>query len=213
MTQSSLIEKIADKNVNIDEFVEVVMGDENIREEIINQLLTNKNIMVYYHCYYIISKASEEKPGLFYKYWDGFASLLEHKNSYHRDIGLTIIANLTKADENNLFSNVFQKYIQRFNDAKFMTAQCFVKNIKKVLKSKKEYKEQIINLLLDVDNICTYPEKQKELLKSDIIEVLDEIFEITVNSDIIVEFVRNQSCSVSPKTRKRVKTFLRKHNL
>lgn len=130
--------------MDIDEFVEVVIGDENARAEVIKQLLNNKNIMVYYHCYYIISKASDEKPELFYKYWNDFASLLDHKNSYHRDIGLTIIANLTKVDEKSLFSNIFQSYIQHFNDEKFMTAQCFVKNMKKVLKNKKNMKNKLL---------------------------------------------------------------------
>ena len=213
MIKNNLIERIADKNVNIDEFVEAVLGDENTREEIIKQLLTNTNIMVYYHCYYIISKASEEKPKLFYEHWDDFASLLDHKNSYHRDIGLTIIANLTKADEKNLFSNVYNKYIERFNDEKFMTAQCFVRNIKKVVKHKNEYVEKVVSLLLDVDNRCNYPQKQKELIKSDIIEVLDEAYEKTRDKNKIIEFISSQSGSISPKTRKKANEFLKKHVL
>jgi hypothetical protein len=169
--------------------------------------------MVYYHCYYIISQASEKKPELFYEYWNDFVSLLNHKNSYHRDIGLTIIGNLTKVDKNNLFSNIFQEYIEHFNDDKFMTAQCFVQNMKKILRNKNEYADQIIRVLLDVDQICTYPEKQRELLKSDIIEVLEQAYESEIYEDTIVEFIRSQSSSVSPKTKKKVKQFLRKYDL
>jgi len=213
IVDNNLIERIADKNVNIDEFVEAVLGDGNIREEIIKQLLTNNNIMVYYHCYYIISKASEQKPKLFYEHWNDFASLLSHKNSYHRDIGLTIIANLTKVDEKNLFSIEYNKYIERFNDDKFMTAQCFVQNLKKIVKHKNEYVEKVVILLLDVDNKCNYPEKQKELIKSDIIEVLDEAYEKTMDKSKIIEFISSQSGSVSPKTRKKAKEFLKKHDL
>ncbi len=73
--------------------------------------------MVYYHCYYVISKASEEKPELFYDYWNEFVLLLDHQNSYHRDIGLTIIANLTKIDTDDKFSVIYEKYIEHFNDA------------------------------------------------------------------------------------------------
>lgn len=139
--------------------------------------------------------------------------LLDHKNSYHRDIRLTIIGNLTKVDENNLFSCIFQKYIEHLNDDKFMTAQCFVRSMKKVFKNKNEYAQQIIEVLLDVDNRCTYPEKQKELLKSDIIEVLDEAYESIIDKNIIVEFIRIQSGSVSPKTKKKAKEFLKKYGL
>lgn len=213
MVESNLIERIADKNVNIQEFVEVVLDDEKIRVEVVKELLTNKKIMVYYHCYYIISKASEEKPELFYQYWNDFALLLDHKNSYHRDIGLTIIGNLTKVDQDNLFSSIYQKYIRHFNDDKFMTAQCFVQNLKKVLKNKTKYTGEIVDLLLEVDNRCSYPEKQIELMKSDIIEVLDEAYESAIDKGKIVEFVRAQSGSVSPKTKKKVKQFLKKYDL
>lgn len=211
MNDNDLIKKISDKNVNIDEFVETVLNDEKIRIQVVNQMLTNNNIMVYYHCYYIVSKASEIKPELFYEYWNDFASLLNHKNSYHRDIGLTIIANLTKVDENDLFSSLYKKYIKHFNDEKFMTSQCFVKNIKKIIKNKSEYEKQIINLLLDVDKICAYPTKQKELLKSNIIELFDEVYENTIYKDIIKKFVISQSSSVSPKTKKKVRGFVKKY--
>lgn len=211
--ENNLVRKIADKNVNIDEFVVNVLKNENTRIEVIEQLFNNKNIMVYYHCYYIISKASQEEPKLFYKYWNDFAGLLNHKNSYHRDIGLTIIGNLTKVDKKNLFSSIFDKYIEHFNDEKFMTAQCFVQNLKKIIKNKNELAEKIIEILLHIDNRCTYPEKQKELLKSDIIEVLDEAYQSTTDNKKIVEFVRSQTSSISPKTKKKANEFLVKHGL
>ena len=211
MNNRDLVIKISDKNVNIDEFVEKVINDEKIRIQVINQMLNNNKIMVYYNCYYIVSKASEIKPELFYEYWNDFAFLLEHKNSYHRDIGLTIIANLTKVDEKDLFSFLYKNYIKLFNDEKFMTSQCFVKNMKKIIKNKSEYEEQIIDLLQDIDKICTYPTKQKELLKSDIIKVFDEIFENTKYKDIIIKFVKSQSSSISPKTKKKVREFVKKY--
>lgn len=213
MSEKSLIEKISDKDVDICSFAELVVDDESLREEVINQLLTNKDIMVYYHCYYIIAKASEENPKLFYKYWDDFSSLLKHENSYHRDIGLTIIANLTKADEKDLFSILYKQYIEHFNDTKFMTGQCFVKNLKKIIKYKSEYIERVVELLLEVDNRCNYLEKQKELLKSDIIEVLGEVYEKTKYKSEIEEFVIYQSNSISPKTKKKAKEFLKRYGL
>jgi len=208
MGESNLLEEIADKNVDIDKFVKAVLEDESIRKEVIKQLLTNNNIMVYYHCYYIISKASEVKPELFYKYWDDFVNLLNHKNSYHRDIGLTILGNLTKVDKENLFSSIFDKYMEHLNDEKFMTAQCCVQNLKKIIKNKGEYTKKIIELLLNVDTRCNYPEKQKALFKADIIEVLEEAYD-SVNKDIIVEFVKAQLNSISPKTRKKARVFLK----
>ncbi|HEX3013688.1 MAG TPA: hypothetical protein VHO92_05400, partial [Methanobacterium sp.] len=121
--QDDLISQISDKNVNINKFAEIVINNEVIRNKLINQMLNNEHIIAYYHSYNILAKASELKPELFYKYWDDFASLLNHANSYHRDFGLTLIANLTKVDEKNLFSSIFDDYFKCINDAKFMTAR------------------------------------------------------------------------------------------
>lgn len=92
MLNDDLLKKIADKNVNIAEFANRVVNDEPLRAEIVKQLLTHKDIMIYYHCYYIVDQASAARPQLFYEYWNDFTALLHHQNSYHRDIGLTITA-------------------------------------------------------------------------------------------------------------------------
>lgn len=82
MNKSELLARVSDKNVNIDGLADSVIKDPGLKEELVNQLLTNPKIMVYYHCYYILNKASQDRPELFYQYWDRFASLLDHKNSY-----------------------------------------------------------------------------------------------------------------------------------
>lgn len=211
--QNDLISKISDKNVNINEFVEIVINDEPKRNEIINQMLSNKNIMVYYHSYYILSKASELKPELFYKYWDDFASLLNHENSYHRDFGLTLTANLTKVDKENKFSSIFADYFKHLNDAKFMTARHCIQNTVKILANNKGLKENIINMLLDIDSLCDFPQKQKALIKSDVIELFDEFYGEINNKERINEFVESELDSISPKTKKIARQFILKHGL
>lgn len=213
MIDNDLLTRIADKNVNIDKYVEDVFNQDGLKKEIIKQLISNDNIMVYYHCYYIISNASEKRPELFYEYWDDFALLLNHKNSYHRDIGLTIIANLTKVDENDLFSKIFQDYMKHINDDKFMTARCFVQNTRKILKNKNGIIEHVVGFLLDVDNKCIYPEKQKELLKCDIIEVLDEVYQRIDDKKSIYQFIKIALRSISPKTKNKAKEFMKKYGL
>ena len=129
-----LIREISAKDVDVDRFVRLAIRDDQIREEIVRQMRTHPHIMVYYHCFYIVSKASIERPDLFYPHWHEVASLLKHKNSYHRDFALTIIANLTQVDQGNLFSKIFHDYFEHINDEKFMTGQCCVQNSIKILK-------------------------------------------------------------------------------
>jgi hypothetical protein len=213
MDTDELIQAISKKDADVDEFVQLAMNDSRARDEIINQMLTNPDIMVYYHCYYVVSKASEDKPELFLHYWDEVVSLLDHKNSYHRDIAMTIIANLTRVEHENLFAKIFESYLTHINDIKFMTGKCCIQNSLKILKNKPEYKDQIISRLLDVDNQCTYPDKQRELLKFDILEIVDGVYAEDNLINGMDEFIRACANSISPKTRRKGRVLALKHGL
>lgn len=213
METTGLIEKIRDKNLDVEYFANEVIAEESVRNEIVSQLLTNKDIMVYYHSYYIVSRASELNPELFLRYWDDFAQLLNHSNSYHRNIGLTIIANLVCVDENHLFDNILENYLGYIDDEKFMTAQCCLKNIGKIVKSRKDLREKIIQTLLKVDEICSYTEKQKALLKYDILSVMDLIYkESNVRTrELMNAFIESCEKSISNKTKKKAIELIKKY--
>ena len=213
MAKNDLISEISDKNLDVDKFARIVINEEPIRREIINQVLNNTHIMVYYHSYNILAKSSELKPELFYKYWDDFASLLNHKNSYHRDFGLTLIANLTKVDFENKFSSVSEDYFKHINDTKFMTARHCIQNTAKILANKSELTEDILNILLNIDELCNFSEKQKALLKSDVIYVFDEFYEQMGRKEMINKFVKAELSSISPKTKKRAREFISKYEI
>jgi hypothetical protein len=211
MDTEEIIHDIADKNFDKSKYIEQIQYDEELRDLIIDQMLSDKNIMVYYHCYEIVSEASLLKPELFYKHWDVFRNLLHHENSYHRDIGLTVIANLSKSDEKNLIFEVIDEYLEHAHDEKFMTSRCCVKNSSKIMLNKPEVMKKIIVYLINLENNCNYPLKQKELLISDIIGAFDAIYEKYDNKAELMSFVRDKTTSGSPKTRKKAKEFVLKY--
>jgi hypothetical protein len=169
--------------------------------------------MVYYHCYYVAAKASQHRPDLFYPYWQEIACLLQHQNSYHRDFALTILANLTQVDERDLFASIFEDYFAHINDAKFMTGQCCIQNSIKILRNKPALRSQIIALLLDIDDQCTYTEKQKGVLKADVLEILDKVYAQIQNREAINTFIKAGVSSISPKTRRTAKAMVKKYHL
>lgn len=122
---------------------------------------------------------------MFYHYWDDFKSLLIHENSYHRDFALVILANLTLVDEENKFIDLFEDYFSHLNDVKFMTARACVQNTRKILANKEELRNDTIKILLDLDNRCDFPQKQKSLLKSDVLDLFDEFYEQIVDKEDI----------------------------
>lgn len=211
METKEIILDIAGKNFDKSKYVEQILYDEDLRDLIIDQMISHKNIMVYYHCYEIVSEASLFKPQLFYKYWNVFRNLLHHKNSYHRDIGLTVIANLSKSDEKNLIIELIDEYLEHAHDEKFMTSRCCVKNSSKIMLNNPALMDKIIVYFINLTNNSNYPPKQKELLISDIIEAYDAIYEKCDNKVELMNFVRDKTTSASPKTRKKAKEFIHKY--
>lgn len=213
VSKDNLILKISDKNVNIREYAEKAINDSQIRDRIVNLMLNNPDIMVYYNSYYIISQASELKPELFYKYWDDFVLLLNHQNSYHRDFALNLMANLTQVDAENKFSLIFDDYFSHINDEKFMTSRQCIQNTAKILTNKGELTEDIITILLNIDARCDFSGKQKALLKSDVIDLFDEFYGKMDDKELINKFVKKELDSISPKTKKKAKNFVRKYSI
>ncbi len=123
------------------------------------------------------------------------------------------MSELTQADRGNRFSEIYDDCFEHINDEKLTTGQCCVQNSIKITRSKPQLKEQIASLLLDLDNRCTYPQRQKELLRYDVLEVLDDVYEGVSDRQSIDEFVRACTRSVSPKTRRKAKELVSKYDL
>jgi hypothetical protein len=213
MDANQLIEEISVKDVDVDKFVQLAIEDDRARDEIVKQMIMHPHIMVYYHCYYVVDKASRQRPDLFYPYWPEIAALLHHPNSYHRDFALTVIANLTQVDHDDLFARIYDDYFAHVNDAKFMTGQCCIQNSVKVFRHKPGLRERIVALLLNMDHLCTYTEKQKAVLRADILDVFDEVYEQVRDKTEVNAFIQNSISNSSPKTRRKAKALVKKHNL
>jgi hypothetical protein len=210
---TTFIEQIAKKDFDLNSFVQLAIINERARNEIVCQMVTNSAIMVYYHCYYVVENASRERPDLFYSDWNKIAELLHHNNSYHRDFALEIIGNLTCVDQENRFLELKDEYFSILNDEKFMTGNCCVKNLLKIYRHKPDHREEIIQILLDIDNRCNFSEKQKGVLKADILDIFDELYGDGIERDRINEFIMSQAYCVSPKTRNKAKGLVKKYGL
>ena len=213
MDTTEVIDKIAKKDFDVNEFVQLAIAHENIRKAIIRHMLTDPSIMVYYHCYYVVEKASQKRPDIFYPYWDDIAGLLRHKNSYHRDFALEILGNLTQVDKENRFAEIADEYFGIVNDEKFMTGNCCVKNLIKIYRYKTEHRERIIETLLDIDNRCDYSDRQKAVLKADVLEIFDEVYSDLTEQEKIEAFIKEERHSISPKTRAKARQLVEKYGL
>jgi hypothetical protein len=213
MKKNIILKEISQKDFDRHYFVKLINNDSNIRDFIINELLSNTNIMIYYHCYYVVSDASKKAPSLYYKYWDEFVKLLDHHNSYHRDVGLTLIANLVQVDEENRLSLIWSRYLEHINDEKFMTGECCINNIRIILKTRVDMIDEVVNILLNLENVCHYTEKQIALLEYSVLNIFDDVFFKSNYMDEIVCFIKKRTSSISPKTRKKANQLIKKYKI
>ncbi len=159
------LENLAAADINVNYFADLVISDSIARKLIIDELLNNNNISVYYNCHLIIVKATGIKPGLFYEYWSLFATLLYHKNSYHRNYGLMILAILIKVDKSKYFVKLLDDYFKLLEDEKFTTAKCCMECAGKIIVAAPEYADTIFNRLLVFIEHYDATTKRKNLLR------------------------------------------------
>jgi hypothetical protein len=178
----------ADIELLIESFTEKVINDEQFRQLVIDLLLEHDHIMVYYHSYLIIDAASKREPILFYSLWDRFVLLLNHKNSYHRNYGMQLLANLTKVDIQNKLELIIDIYYKQLDDQKFLTRRYCVLNSREIIKNKPYLSDLIIYRLMNFIRTTDNSEKQQNLIISDFINVVSEIVQLIKNKNDLLDF-------------------------
>ncbi len=213
MDKENLLKEISDADADIEKYAALVLKNEEIRMELINEMITNKYIMIYYHCYYILDKASSRNPELFYKDWKKFEKLLDHENSYHRTIGLVMLSNLITADKEKLFDKIADKYFMFINDKKITTARDCVTSTGKILRQRPGYIDEAVKLYLNMEQICEFKENQKALLLYDMFVIFEEFYERTLYKKEINEKILENLQNKSPKTAKKARELKKKFGL
>jgi hypothetical protein len=195
------------KDVTVESIAQKALKDEKALSELFQRILS-KDDAIRFSSFKVLLLLSEKHPGALYDKWGFFADLLDSDNSYLQYIAMYIMANLTKADTQNRFEKIFNKYYSILDDDSTITAAHLASNSGKIAKAKPGLQGKITAKLLNIDR--NHRGKQKDLIKGYAIEALSEYFEEAENRNEILEFVKAQLVSKSPKTRKIAKEFLRK---
>lgn len=164
-----------------------------------------------YNCFKVLLQISEEHPLILYPEWDYFVGLLGSSNSYHRSIGLQIIANLTKVDDETRFDGIFDQYFGLLDDEKVVTARYLAQSAGRIVRAKPHLQARITEKLLEIDR-THHAQGRKDLIKADIIQSFEEFFEDSRDKEEILAFVEEQLGCSSPKTRKAAKAFFSKYS-
>ncbi|WXG39686.1 MAG: hypothetical protein WED07_02440 [Candidatus Freyarchaeum deiterrae] len=203
-----MLDDLGKKNVNIDNIAKRALEDDKVLSELFEGILSKKDT-IRYNSFKVFMLLSDEHPEVLYPKWDFFVELLSSDNTSHRNIAVNILANLTSADKENRFEKIFDQYYNLLDDESVIPAAQLAGNSGKIAQAKPKLQTKITKKLLGIDE--THHEQQrKELIKSYAIKSLSEYFEQAENKKEIIEFVKKQLESKSPKTRKTAKEFLKK---
>jgi len=197
--------------MNEEEIASIIREDEKALSEAKESLLVKRDddlcSCVKYNCLKAFLAVSEETPEKLYSSFDFFVKLLDNENAYLRFLAVKVIANLTKVDEQNKFNEIFSKYYSLLGD-KTSIVPAQVAGVSGIIVNfKPELEEKITNKLLDVEKLCE--SRQKELVKGYAVEAFGEYFKKAKEKDRIIEFVKGQKNSESPRTRKKAREFLK----
>jgi hypothetical protein len=183
----------------------MALNDEKVLQGLLDGVLS-KEEAVRYSSFKALNVLSEKYPEKLYDKWDFFTNMMRDK-THHKYIAIYIIANLTRADPEKRFEDLFNAYYALLGDKSVIPAAHVAVNSGKIALAKPKLQAEITNRLLDIDNTV---QRHKDLVKASAIEAFDAYFEQSEDKARIIEFVKAQLDCRSPKTRKKAKAFLKK---
>jgi hypothetical protein len=197
------------KDVNVASLATRALEDAGVLAELLDGILAKKDF-IRFNSFKILLFISEKHPEILYPRWDFFSGLLDSDNSYLQYIAIYLIANLARADANGRLEGLFEQLYGILDSEGTIAAAHLARNSGKIARAKPRLRARITKKLLNIDR--THRGKQKELIKGHAIEDLGEYFEEAENQPEVIEFVRKQLQSQSPKTKKLAREFLKKWN-
>jgi hypothetical protein len=106
-----------------------------------------------------------------YPFWDTFREKLKSDNSYQRSIGLMLVAENTKWDEQNRMEETIDEYLALLNDEKPITIRQCIQALGKVVPFKPGLNKKIAGKLISFDLMAVKETMRKSILL-DILNVL-----------------------------------------
>jgi hypothetical protein len=203
-----VIEALFSKEADVDNWAERATGDTKLIGELVDGL-TDKNEDYRYNCSKVLHVISRTHADLVYPYWDKFVSLMPSKNAYHRMSAVSHLAGLVEVDTENKLDKIFEAYYALLDDPSVIVAIYVAQASGKIAAARPDLALKITGHLLDIDKTHHLPSR-KALIKAGIIESFDNYIENYPGKSAIIDFVKQQIDSDSPKTRNLAKAFLKK---
>ncbi|HYE83703.1 MAG TPA: hypothetical protein VEG39_16260 [Clostridia bacterium] len=162
------------------ERISETLGCDDLRRLV--ELLAVKDDTIRYNSFLLLRYRSKYHDDV-YPYWELLCEKLKSGNSYHRSIGLMLIAANAKWDNDNKIDNVIEEYLALLKDEKPVTVRQCIQSLSEIIPYKKHLLMKISDALMAL-NIGEIRETMQKLVLTDILTVLAELRKEQNNSKI-----------------------------
>lgn len=203
----SIITDLGENVINTEEAAQKASQNPEVLKELVEGVLSHQD-KERYDSFKVLLLLSEEHPEIVYPHWTDFKSMLISPSNNSQSIAIHILANLTAVDSRNQFTSIFDSYFKILEGDKTITAAFVAGDAWKIARFKPELQSKVTDKLLDIDRI--HRGKQKDLIKGHAIESFSHYYgeADTEDKKRILAFVKQETASHSPRTKKAAKDFL-----
>ncbi|PKO13759.1 MAG: hypothetical protein CVU39_17180 [Chloroflexi bacterium HGW-Chloroflexi-10] len=173
--------------------------------------LTSPDDTYRYNSFMLCQQICKVEPEILYPYWPEVEAMLPSENNYHRSIAILLLGALCPADSKGCFELIADRYFSYLNGGSVMTARYIVQSCTTIFRSKPALRTLITDILLHIENYCNLPPERIDLLRTDILDCLEQLYPLLTEKDSALRFAEAALSAKSPKTCKTAKLFLKKH--
>ncbi len=204
-----IIKDLFVKRTPFEEIAKAAIENEHILNELLDGISPkNKNHDLRFACHKSLMVLIELNAKILYKYWDFFTELLKSKNAFHILNAVYILTSLISVDKEHRFEEIYDSYFAQLYNPKVSVAAHVARNAALIVKYNPDLESSVTQKLLDYQFVADNY-KNGELVKAYIIEAFSEYYSYSENKDNIIQFVKYQLNSSSPKTKKLAKNFIK----
>lgn len=212
MLYSQYIQHVSKTNADISSYTQIGLEDEHFRMLLVKELLTNVNINVYYHTYILLTEISKLNGEILLPYLSAFTSLLGHKNSYHRNYGMHLIALMSEYIDDQSMHIIMQKFSMCLYDEKISTRKYCMTYISLILCHHKELRHDLIPIIIASLKDSKLPIKHEWLLMKTFMQLIED-HHLEIDDNTSMFFTGLLDKYYNDKYKKEISKFMKRMNM
>ncbi len=210
MVESQIQKEIARRGSDKAKIAGQIIKTPQLLMEIVKGLSSEK-ASIKFGCAKVLLLISERKPEALYPEFDLFAKMLNSENAFLKWGAILTIANLTKADVENRFEKIFDRYFSSIPGPVMITAANTMRGGVKIALAKPHLVQKIAKEILKVEKAAYRTAECRNIALGHAIASLDQFYELIQDKGAVIDFVTKGLKNTRAAVHRKAERFLRKH--